>query len=609
MKGWPRMGYVEGPAPAPDRRLVNLTGIRDGGALVRRLIRSGARWLVPTSLGSAVISGMAVVVPLAIGTAIDTGLVHGDLRDCLLWCLVILATYGVRAFATWLRLAGDVGGNRVEHDLRLTVLTRLTDHRGLGGPPRLPGDLLSVATTDLRAAVRGMTTVTSIPGHVVTLAGSFIALLLLDAALALVMVVATPLMVSVSVYGVRPLRPSTRAERRAEAEAAGSAADLTTGLRVVQGLGAVDQARRRFSVAGDRALAATISARRVRGVYTSAVTVVVGLFIAGLTIVGAYLGLSGRLTIGEVVAVAGLAQTMAPPLRSLGVDTAAVFSTSQASADRVLEVLDAPTTRAGGECAPPTTCTGGGSIPIRPAPTAVPGRVQLQGLQVDGAIYVPLDLQFPGHGILGILAPAATARAFVDVLARRRRPTAGWVRLAGPTGRDAAEVSPQEYRAQVLAPPQHPDLFDDTLLDNITLPRPGSPPADPSWLATVLTATTCDEVAATQPHGLATRIGEGGSALSGGQRQRVALARAVYAAPALLVLHEPTTSVDPATNARIAAGLRALRASAGTVLVTACPQLLACCDEVVVLDERGRIAARGSHADLLADQAYQQALS
>lgn len=589
-------GQVPASAPdtAPDtqHRIVDPVGAQGGGGLVRRLIRRGARWLVPTSVGSAVISALGVFVPLAIGAAIDTGLVAGDLSRFAWWCGAIALAYALRAGAVWLRLSSDVGGNRAEHELRLTLLSRLLDVRGLGGPRRLPGDLLSVATTDVTATVRGMTTVTSIPGHVVTLGGSLVALVVIDGILALVLLVAAPLLVAVSVYGVRPVRPYTRRDRRAEAEAAGVAADLAAGLRVVRGLGAADQVRERFAVVGDRALAATIRARRVRGVYTSIVTVTVGLFIAALTIVAAYLGLTGRLTIGEVVAVAGLAQTMGPPLRSLGVDTAAVFSASEASADRVLGIIEAPFGREIADSG------------RRPDPDRA--TVRFDRVIVKDRIDVPLDLELPLRGILGIVAPGGPAEAIIQVSSGHRRPDAGRL-LIGDV--DADEVPLQTRRCHLLVPPHHPDLFDESLLDNITLRDDPIRMDGPASLPAVLAATTCDEVAASQPHGVSTRIGEGGHMLSGGQRQRVALARAVYAAPPVLVVHDPTTSVDAATTARIAAGLRQVRHGCTTVLVTTSPQLLSAADDVVLLAADGAIIAAGSHRVLLNDSRYRQALS
>ncbi len=102
------------------------------------------------------------------------------------------------------------------------------------------------------------------------------------------------------------------------------------------------------------------------------------------------------------------------------------------------------------------------------------------------------------------------------------------------------------------------------------------------------------------PEGLDTAVGEHGARLSGGQRQRLALARALAADRGVLVVHDPTTAVDAATEARIAAGIRRARTGRTTVLVTSSPALLAATDRVVLVDG-GTITAEAPHEDLVRD--------
>ncbi|POA78970.1 ABC transporter transmembrane domain-containing protein, partial [Pseudomonas protegens] len=96
-----------------------------------------------------------------------------------------------------------------------------------GGRSRLPGDLLAVVVTDVRAVSRAFIALTSIPGNVVTLLGALISMTLINGWLALATVCIVPLLILLSVKGVALVKRSTRRERRAEAAVAGSAADLT----------------------------------------------------------------------------------------------------------------------------------------------------------------------------------------------------------------------------------------------------------------------------------------------------------------------------------------------------------------------------------------------
>jgi putative ABC transport system ATP-binding protein len=152
-----------------------------------------------------------------------------------------------------------------------------------------------------------------------------------------------------------------------------------------------------------------------------------------------------------------------------------------------------------------------------------------------------------------------------------------------------------------LVVPHESDLFEGTLRANVAAARGAEAEVEPA-----LAAAAADEVAATLPDGADSWIGERGRTLSGGQRQRVALARALAADAQLLVLHEPTTAIDAATEARVAGGLREARAGRETVIVTSSPALLAVADRVLIV-EGGALRAAGTHGELLqSDSLYRE---
>jgi putative ABC transport system ATP-binding protein len=236
---------------------------------------------------------------------------------------------------------------------------------------------------------------------------------------------------------------------------------------------------------------------------------------------------------------------------------------------------------------------GDGPVPLRRGPVEGPhGHLQIQhrGLAVELAA---------GEHLGVVVTDGATAAGLLDVLGRDAEPD-GVLRLDGT---DLRAVSLAAARRAVLVARHDAALFEGTLADNLIVDAD----ADAAKLAPALAASAADEVRDTLPDGLATEIGERGRTLSGGQRQRVALARALAAEPTVLVLHDPTTAIDAATEDRIAAGLHRLRAGRSTLLVTSSPALLARCDRVVLIRD-GAVSAEGTHASLVDDPAYRAAV-
>ena len=600
-------------SPAIDDPLIDTSQTHDGRALIRRMAHDGRHWLRPGSIASALVSLVNIGVPMALGRAIDDGVVAGDATALAGWLALVALAYVVRAAAQTARMQTNVGAAVSEHDLRVQALERIIAPEGIGGPPRLPGDLLSVLVTDVRTVSRSFIALASIPGNVVTLFGSLIAMALINGWLVLATVCTIPLLILLSVKGVAPVKRSTRRERRAEAAVAGSAADLTSGLRVIQGLSASRRATVRFRVVSREGLAATLRTRRVRGVYTGTVNASVGVFITVLTVLAGWLTLDGRISVGSLVTVVGLAQTLGPPLRALGVDTATMLANAHASGDRFCELHDSPAAWQVHPDDEHPTCPDGSSRidespggqggegprshPTHPGDTYSddhPGRTPVHlHVQVEDP---SLQLDVPPGAHLGIVAPQQVCDALAQDIVHGSHTLLNGV--------PASQLSPARKRALVLVAPRSPELFDDTVQANIML---GSTRDD--MLDAVVRAAALDTTIAELPHGLQTGVGEGGRHVSGGQRQRLALARALIHAPDGLVLIDPTTSIDAATTAAIAERMGKLRAGRTTLIATTSPALLDRMDEVVLFDDDGHLVARAPHRELLGHDGYREMLS
>ncbi len=149
-------------------------------------------------------------------------------------------------------------------------------------------------------------------------------------------------------------------------------------------------------------------------------------------------------------------------------------------------------------------------------------------------------------------------------------------------------------------------LFSASVRDNIAFGVPDAPDEEVRRAARAAGAHRFIEEL---PDGYDTLLGDQGLSLSGGQRQRIALARALLASPSILVLDDPLSSVDVATEAEIEANLRVLRRGRTTLLIAHRASTVAMANRVLLLEE-GRVAASGTHRELLAgNPAYRRVLA
>ncbi|MFJ6611434.1 thiol reductant ABC exporter subunit CydD [Streptomyces sp. NPDC091289] len=186
----------------------------------------------------------------------------------------------------------------------------------------------------------------------------------------------------------------------------------------------------------------------------------------------------------------------------------------------------------------------------------------------------------PGETV-ALVGPSGVGKStLLNVVLGFARPDEGRVRVGG---QDLAELDPDRWRSRIAWVPQRPHLFADTIAENVRLARPVAD--DEAVLAALRDAGAYDFVAAL-PDGMRTALGEDGAGLSAGQRQRLALARAFLADRPLLLLDEPTASLDGESEAGIVDAVRRLAAGRTVLLVVHRPALLAVADRVVTLEPR-----------------------
>lgn len=551
--------------------------------VLRWLLRHQWPSITLGTLAGTVWMGAGAAVPALLAKIIDEAAVRAPARVLIGW-LVLLASVGV--------LEASAAALRHWHAVLLSERSRLAVMQLVASRALEPtggleehfstGDVVSRATSDAEALGGPVDLMCRGTGALATFVVVAVFMIAISPPLGLLLVVGLPVTLLVVVPLWRPLENRATEEQETLATITTLASDSITGLTTIKGLGVEPAVKTWYRERTGGARAAAMKVTRLSATSDSLRVVVGGVFLAAVAGFGGRMALEGAITPGELIAFIAYATFLVDPIDTLG-EVAEEWASGLASARRVAELLNLPPAVAGRSVS--------ASVALPPAPS-----LSLEGVSVSDpqtARRLPLDLRVDGGRRLGVVSTSQEAdTALVDVLMRARVPDEGVVR-AGDI--DVRAVPLAQLRATVVVGERDAFLFAGTLRDNL---QAGKADASLGELARALAIAAADDIVAGAPDGLDLVVADRGRTLSGGQRARVALARAVLTDAPVLVLVEPTSAVDAATEGRIIMRLLEARAGRTTLIFTASPALLDALDEVVLLDG-GRVVARGRHHRLL----------
>ncbi|MDB5322515.1 MAG: transporter related [Phycisphaerales bacterium] len=539
-----------------------------------RRLPAGVRWigLLPGAQSSA-----GLLAWLAAGTVV-----------------LFLAAQGVSIVVAYLR--SEVGG-RMASDLGADVLDRV-QRIPPGRARRATGDLVKRVTQDA-GAVRELILSVMLPllMALVTLGVMLAIMWRLDHGLALLAVgAAIPMAILIKAFA-RPMADRAYEQQELEGEMLALAEQTLTAIPVVQAFAREEFEDRRF-----RALSARTVAAYLRAVSSQLqFQVATGLVLACGTAAVMWFGGRRALAAGSGMTVGGLLVLMSylaslyAPLETLAYLSSG-FATASAGGRRVLEALD-----------------GAEELPEAPDPRPLqPSRAGGCALTFDHVSFgyqsgievlhdVTLEVS-PGQ-MLAVVGPTGAGKStLVSLVPRLVDPWAGRVLV---DGEDVKNARLADVRARVSIVLQEPFLLPLSAAENIAYGRPG---AGREEIIAAAVAANADAFIRALPQGYDTVIGERGATLSGGERQRIAIARAILKDAPILILDEPTASLDAETEAAVMGALERLTAGRTTIVIAHRLATVRRASAVVVL-ESGRIIQFGTHAQLVATPGLYQKLS
>lgn len=407
----------------------------------------------------------------------------------------------------------------------------------------------------------------------VTLLSTFYVTYVIDPALALVALAVSPFLFLLTRVYRRKLRPRYSKVKKIDSESISVVHETFGALRVVKAFGQEDKETGRFRKRSDEVVKARLGLAVIQGNLGLLLGLVSAIGSAAVLYVGVKHINAGTLTVGSLILVMGYISQLYGPLRTVSRKIAAIQE-QLAGADRAYSLLD----RARDVVEMPDAC----------AVDTVRGDISFEAVSFayDGRNEVIHDVSFSVRagekvGIAGETGAGKTT--LINLMMRFYDPDHGQVLLDDLNLRSYKVDSLRSQFALVL---QEPVLFSATIAENIRYAREGAGFED---VVDAATAANAHGFIMTLPDGYDTEVGERGMSLSGGERQRIALARAFLKDSPILILDEPTSSVDVGTEAGIMEAVERLMEGRTTFLITHRIKTLETCDRLLVIDSGGLV--------------------
>jgi ATP-binding cassette subfamily B protein len=533
--------------------------------------------------GLAMIGATAIqlTAPLLAKVAIDKGIRRHDAHVIDVVAVVFVVLVLLRPVMERIIVLGSArAGERFLGDLRVAAYAKLQELSMPFFEQTRAGVLVSRLTADVQTLTTFTRTVlVEVVGSVMLFAVSLVILVVLSPLLSLVMLVSVPLLVLSSLHYSKRSRPAYLALRDRVADTMSSLQEGLTGVRVVQSFVREED---RYAAYRARSRAQISAWRRISLVNIGFFPVIAfaqSLALAAVIVVGGYLHRHNRVSVGTIVAFSLYLISLFDPIARLG-DWFSEFQSGRAALVKIVSLLDEPVTILGG------------TTPLPMEGALVADHVTFgYGGGPPAVEDVTLAIE-PGEHLALVGATGAGKSTLAKLLVRAYDPGEGRVTFGGV---DLRHAPLDELRRRIVFVPQEGHLFSGTIEENVRLARPEATTAE---VVEALRAIGVLERFESLPEGLATDVRSRGVRLSSGERQLVSIARIALVDPAVIVLDEATSSLDPRTEAAVERALAALARDRTVITIAHRLSTAERADRVAVM-EHGRLVEVAAHSDLV----------
>src|SRR5256712_1058395 len=408
---------------------------------------------------------------------------------------------------------------------------------------------------------------------ILTLGAMILVMVFLDWQLAVIALLVSPLMFLLT-FVFRPrIRAGWRKFRVSESAAMAVAQESLGASRLVKSYGQEERKNKELVSHYDASLSASLKVQVDSAIYSLLVGILTAAGLAAVLYIGIGHVQAGILTLGSLLVVNYYATQLYGPLRSVGQSILDV-QMSLTGVERYRAVLDEK----------PDVPQSANALPLARAK----GKIAFRKVSFEYVKAHPVlnDVSFelPSGNCLGVVGPTGSGKTTLSTLLLRLfDPTEGVIALDDVNLRDYKLA---DLRNQYAVVHQETVLFSTTVAENIRFARPS---ATMDEVIGAATAAKAHDFITSLPNGYDTLVGERGMKLSGGERQRISLARAFLKNAPILILDEPTSSLDVHTEAAILETIQELMKGKTTLMIAHRPSTLRNCNMILVLDE-GRVS-------------------
>jgi ATP-binding cassette, subfamily B, bacterial len=475
-------------------------------------------------------------------------------------------------------------GQWVMHDLRLALYSHIQRLSLAFHDQKQTGDLISRVTSDIDAVQSFI--VSGLLGAIIntlTLVGMVVVMLYMNWQFTLIaLAVAPPLFVVIYTY-TRRIKKASREVRKKEGEIVSVIQEVLTSIRVVKAFAREDYEQRRLEEESLESVDLTMRARGMKARLLPIVEILVAIGTCLAIWFGVHMVMASTLSAGGlIVFMYYLDKMMYKPMQELSKMTDA-YSKAMVGYERIREVLD--TDR---------------EVRDLPGARRAPkfrGEISFEHVSFgyDASNPVLRDINFhvePGQ-VAALVGPTGAGKTtLISLIARFYDPTEGIVRIDGS---DVKRFTQRSLRRQISFVLQETLLFHGPVWSNIAYGKPDASRAEILHASEIANA---HEFIEKMPQGYNTLVGERGATLSGGQRQRIAIARAVLRDSPILILDEPTTGLDAASEKLVFDALDRLMVGKTAFVIAHRLSTIRRADIILVV-KGGGIVERGTHDELM----------